>query len=129
MPPLAIVLAVFVVLFALRVPVAFVLAASTIVGLLLSPVPIPLSTLPTAMWQGINSFVLLALPFFILMGDLALQSGVTRRLVDFAKAFVGHIRGGLAHVCVVVNMHDQVFLHRGDEVVGCWPVAARGKSR
>jgi tripartite ATP-independent transporter DctM subunit len=104
MPPLAIVLAVFVVLFALRVPVAFVLAASTIVGLLLSPVPIPLSTLPTAMWQGINSFVLLALPFFILMGDLALQSGVTRRLVDFAKAFVGHIRGGLAHVCVVVNM-------------------------
>ena len=104
MPPLAIVLAVFLVLFALRVPVAFVLAASTIVGLLLSPVPIPLSTLPTAMWQGINSFVLLALPFFILMGDLALQSGVTRRLVDFAKAFVGHIRGGLAHVCVVVNM-------------------------
>jgi tripartite ATP-independent transporter DctM subunit len=103
-PPLAVVLLVFLGLFVLRVPVAFTLAASTIVGLLLSPVPIPLSTLPTAMWQGINSFVLLALPFFILMGDLALASGVTRRLVDFAKAFVGHIAGGLAHVCVVVNM-------------------------
>jgi C4-dicarboxylate transporter DctM subunit len=103
-PPLATVLGVFLVLFVLRVPVAFALAASTIVGLLLSPVPIPLSTLPTAMWQGINSFVLLALPFFILMGDLALASGVTRRLVDFAKAFVGHVSGGLAHVSVVVNM-------------------------
>jgi D-serine deaminase-like pyridoxal phosphate-dependent protein len=33
------------------------------------------------------------------------------------------------HVCVVVNMHDQVYLHRGDEVVDCWPVAARGKVR
>lgn len=53
---------------------------------------------------GINSFVLLALPFFILMGDLALASGVTRRLVDFARAFVGHVAGGLAHVSVVVNM-------------------------
>jgi tripartite ATP-independent transporter DctM subunit len=104
MPPLAIVLVVFLGLFVLRVPVAFTLAASTIVGLLLSPIPIPLSTLPTAMWQGVNSFVLLALPFFILMGDLALASGVTRRLVDFAKAFVGHITGGLAHVSVVVNM-------------------------
>lgn len=104
MPPLAITLGVFFVLFVLRVPVAFTLAAATIVGLMLSPSPIPLSTLATAMWQGINSFVLLALPFFILMGDLALASGVTRRLVDFAKAFVGHISGGLAHVSVVVNM-------------------------
>jgi C4-dicarboxylate transporter DctM subunit len=102
--PLAFVLAVFLGLFLLRVPVAFALAAGTVVGLMLSHVPIPLSTLPTAMWQGINSFVLLAIPFFILMGDLALASGVTRRLVDCAKAYVGHVTGGLAHVCVVVNM-------------------------
>lgn len=104
MPPLVVVIGVFLVLFVLGVPVAFTLAAATMVGLLLSPTPIPLSTLATAMWQGINSFVLLALPFFILMGDLALASGVTRRLVDLAKAFVGHIAGGLAHVSVVVNM-------------------------
>src|SRR5438874_4545072 len=104
MSPLIAVVAVFVGLFILRVPVAFTLASATIVGLVLSPIPIPLSTLSTAMWQGINSFVLLALPFFILMGDLALASGVTKRLVDFAKAFVGHIAGGLAHVSVVVNM-------------------------
>jgi tripartite ATP-independent transporter DctM subunit len=102
--PLTVVLIVFLVLFVLRVPVAFTLGAAAAVGLLLSPRAIPLSTLPTAMWQGINSFVLLALPFFILMGDLALASGVTRRLVECAKAFVGHITGGLAHVSVVVNM-------------------------
>ena len=95
---------VFFVLLALRVPVAIVLVASSFVGLLLSPVPISLVTIPTTMWQGINAFVLLAVPFFILMGDLALAGGITRRLVELATAFVGHITGGLAHVSVVVNM-------------------------
>ena len=104
MDPLSVMLGTFFLLFLLRVPIAFVLIASTIVGLWLSPTPIPLSTLPTTMWQGVNHFVLLAIPFFILMGDLALASGVTQRLVDLAKAFVGHIAGGLAHVSVIVNM-------------------------
>ena len=104
MQPLTVVLLVFLGLFTLRVPVAFTLAAASTVGLVLSPKAIPLSTLPTAMWQGINSFVLLALPFFIMMGDLALASGVTQRLVNCAKAYVGHVTGGLAHVSVVVNM-------------------------
>jgi C4-dicarboxylate transporter DctM subunit len=103
-PPLAVVFAVFIGLFILRVPVAITLGVSTLVGILLSPIPIPLTTLPTVMWQGVNHFVLLAIPFFILMGNLALASGVTRRLVDLAAAFVGHIAGGLAHVGVVVNM-------------------------
>ncbi len=97
-------LVVFLVLFALRVPVAIVLLASSLVGILLAPTHIAVSTLPTTMWQGINHFVLLAIPFFILMGDLALVSGVTQRLVDLAKAFVGHISGGLAHVGVISNI-------------------------
>ena len=104
MPPLAIVLIVFFLLLAFRVPIAIVLICSTILGLILAPNPIPLSQLPTAMWQGINHFVLLAIPFFVLMGDLALASGVTQRLVDLARAFVGHIAGGLAHVSVSVNI-------------------------
>ena len=104
MPPLLIVLICFVVLFLLRVPIAVVLLASTIVGILVAPDHIPMSTLPTTMWQGINHFVLLAIPFFVLMGDLALASGVTQRLVTMAKAFVGHISGGLAHVSIIVNM-------------------------
>ena len=104
MPPLLIVLICFVVLFLLRVPIAVVLLASTIVGIVVAPDHIPMSTLPTTMWQGINHFVLLAIPFFVLMGDLALASGVTQRLVTMAKAFVGHISGGLAHVSIIVNI-------------------------
>lgn len=104
MPPLLIVFICFVVLFLLRVPIAVVLLASTIVGIVVAPDHIPMSTLPTTMWQGINHFVLLAIPFFVLMGDLALASGVTQRLVTMAKAFVGHISGGLAHVSIIVNM-------------------------
>src|SRR6476661_7357152 len=95
---------VFFALFFLRLPIAVVLISSTIVGLWFAPTPIPLSTLPTTLWQGINHFVLMAIPFFILMGDLALASGVTQRLVNLAKAFVGHIAGGLAHVGVSVNI-------------------------
>jgi tripartite ATP-independent transporter DctM subunit len=98
------VVAVFFLLFLLRVPIALVLLASSLVGLLCAPSAIPFATVPTTMWHGINHFVLLAIPFFMLMGDLALASGVTRRLVNVAQAFVGHIAGGLAHVSVIVNM-------------------------
>jgi C4-dicarboxylate transporter DctM subunit len=69
-----------------------------------APTPIALSTLPTTLWQGVNHFVLMAIPFFVLMGDLALASGVTQRLVNLAKSYVGHIAGGLAHVGVLVNI-------------------------
>jgi C4-dicarboxylate transporter DctM subunit len=98
------VIIVFFALFFLRLPIATVLICSTIVGLWFAPTAIPLSTLPTTLWQGVNHFVLMAIPFFILMGDLALASGVTQRLVNLAKAFVGHIAGGLAHVGVIVNI-------------------------
>ena len=104
MSPVQIILGTFLLLFVLRVPVAFALGASAIVGVLISPEMIALSTIPSAIWQSMNVFVLLAIPFFVLLGDLAVASGITSRLVDFAKAFVGHIYGGLAHVCVVVNM-------------------------
>ncbi|HXX71185.1 MAG TPA: TRAP transporter large permease subunit, partial [Candidatus Acidoferrum sp.] len=72
--------ATFLVLFVLRVPVFLNLLAASAVGLLLAPIPIPLQTLPETLWGGPNHYILLAVPFFILMGDLALVSGVTRRL-------------------------------------------------
>ena len=94
----------FFVLFLMRVPIAFVLIGASAVGIMFAPSPIPISTLPTTIWQGLNHFVLMAIPFFVLMGDLALVSGVTQRLVNVAKAWIGHISGGLAHVSVTVNM-------------------------
>ena len=77
MDGLTLITIVFFVLFALRVPIAITLIGASLVGLIFAPSSIPISTLPTTMWQGVNHFVLLAIPFFILMGDLALASGVT----------------------------------------------------
>jgi tripartite ATP-independent transporter DctM subunit len=104
MDGLTLIVIVFFVLFALRLPIALVLLGASMIGLIFAPTSIPLSTVPTTMWQGVNHFVLMAIPFFILMGDLALASGVTLRLVNIAKAWIGHISGGLAHVSVAVNV-------------------------
>jgi len=101
--PVMLIVATFTILLVMRVPIAFVLISSSVVGIVLSPMPIGLAALPTSMWQGVNHFVLLSLPFFILMGDLALCSGVTQRLADWAQAFFGHISGGMAQVSIVVN--------------------------
>ena len=104
MDGLTLIIITFFVLFLMRLPIAFVLIGASLVGIMFAPSPIPISTLPTTIWQGLNHFVLMAIPFFVLMGDLALVSGVTQRLVNVAKAWVGHIAGGLAHVSVMVNM-------------------------
>ncbi|HVN98270.1 MAG TPA: TRAP transporter large permease subunit [Syntrophorhabdaceae bacterium] len=64
---------------------------------------IPYLVLHTRMIGGIDSFPLLAVPFFILAGELLNTGGVTKRLVDLAKVFVGHIRGGLGMVVVVAE--------------------------
>ncbi len=70
----------------------------------LGPSPIPLSIIPQNFMYGLDSFPLLAVPLFILAGELMEKGGVTARLVRFARALVGHITGGLANVSVVVNM-------------------------
>lgn len=66
--------------------------------------PVPLTIIPQKMVNGVDSFPLLAVPLFMLAGELMNRGGVTLRLVRFAKALVGHITGGLANVVVVTNM-------------------------
>jgi len=66
--------------------------------------PIPLSVIPQKMLYGVDSFPLLAIPLFMLAGELMSVGGVTVRIVRFATAIVGWITGGLAHVAIVVNM-------------------------
>ncbi len=63
-----------------------------------------LALLPQRMHAGTTGFTLLAVPFFILAGNLMNTGGVTNRIFRFAKAFVGHIPGGLGHVSVVAEM-------------------------
>jgi C4-dicarboxylate transporter DctM subunit len=93
----------FTVLLALGVPIAFCIGLSSLAGLLQTG-GAPLLLLPHMMFQGADSFSLLAVPFFILAGSLMNAGGITRRLVDFANLLVGQVRGGLALVNVVSSM-------------------------
>jgi len=65
---------------------------------------VPLWLLPQRMFTGVDSFVFMAIPFFILAGELMCTSGILDRLVKFTDSLVGHIRGGLAHVNIVASM-------------------------
>lgn len=64
---------------------------------------LPFVLISKRLMDGIDSFVLIAIPLFIFAGELMNASGVTRRIIDFAAAFVGHWRGGLANVGVTAN--------------------------
>jgi C4-dicarboxylate transporter DctM subunit len=92
----------FVLFGVLGVPVPFAVMASVIIGVLFTD--ISMTTVVAEMFNGINAVPLLAVPFFILVGELMASSNVTERLVSFAQALVGHIRGGLAQVVTVVSM-------------------------
>ena len=87
---------------ALGVPVGFALLLSSLLVIWLEELPTALMV--QQMFTGINAFTLLALPFFFLAGNVMTQGGISERLVKLAMALVGHLRGGLAHVNVVVGM-------------------------
>jgi tripartite ATP-independent transporter DctM subunit len=65
---------------------------------------VPLKVVPQMMTSAVNSFPLMAIPFFMLAGALMNTAGITRRLFEFANCLVGHITGGLGHVNVVASM-------------------------
>lgn len=95
--------ALFAILIALGVPIAVSLTLSSLAVIVLNP-DIPLWIAIQRAYNGVESFVLLAIPFFILSGSLMNEGGITNRLIRLATALVGHIRGGLAHVAIVVGM-------------------------
>ena len=80
-------------------PVAFALGIVAVGWLLLEGAP--MITAPQRLMAGADNFTLLAVPFFVLAGNLMNTSGVTDRIYGFASAFFGHLRGGLGHVNVV----------------------------
>jgi len=95
----------FIVLLALSVPIALSIGIATILTMLFSISPEPaITTVAQRMVSGIDSFALLAIPFFILSGLLMGQGGIARRLIDFAKVLVGRLPGGLAYVNVLACM-------------------------
>ena len=95
----------FVTLLAMGMPIAFSIGIATVATMLIDIQAAPaLTTMSQRMATGLNSFALLAIPFFILAGQLMNQGGIARRLVDFAKSILGAFPGGLAHVNVVASM-------------------------
>ena len=95
----------FGVLLGLGVPVAFCIGLGTVVAMFMSVEAGPaVTTMAQRMATGLDSFTLLAIPFFILAGNLMNRGGIARRLIDFAKALVGTLPGGLAIVNIVASM-------------------------
>lgn len=92
----------FIAFMVMGMPIAFSLGVSSMVYLYTNGMS--LSLVAQKMTVSLDSFVFIALPLFILCGELMNTGGLTRRLVNFANVLVGRLRGGLAHVNVVVSM-------------------------
>ena len=84
------------------VPVAFALGIATFFGILLTDVPV--LVIFQRMFAGVDSFTLLAIPFFILMGNIMEKGGIARRIVNFSNIIIGRIQGGLSAVNVLASM-------------------------
>jgi len=85
----------------LGMPLAFSLGVAAMTGLWLAD--IDLLMLPPQLMNAINSFPLMSIPLFMIAGELMLKGGIMERLVDFANAFIGRVRGGLAQVTIVAG--------------------------
>lgn len=95
----------FLILLALGTPIAVGIALSSMFTLLVTMPALPaLTTMAQRMATGLDSFALLAIPFFVLSGQLMNRGGIARRLIDFAKVLVGGLPGGLAFVNIIACM-------------------------
>ncbi|MGI6559531.1 MAG: TRAP transporter large permease [Limnochordia bacterium] len=99
---LALLAVIFLVLIGLGVPIAVVLLGTATLGMYTRQVP--LTMLTQTILDGVRSYTLLAIPFYIMAGELMNRGGITKRIFDFALSLVGHIKGGLGHVNVLASM-------------------------
>ncbi|MET3601682.1 TRAP transporter large permease [Martelella mangrovi] len=92
----------FVLFLLMGIPVAIVIGAAT--SMALNAANVPLMVVPQQMFAGINSFALVAVPMFVLAGDIMAHGEISRRLVAFADAIFGFVKGGLSVVSVLAGM-------------------------
>ena len=100
--PVFLLIGIFVLLLFMRMPITFALAVSSIITAIY--LKIPLMAVLLQMVKGIDSFSLMAIPFFILAGEIMSQGGIATRLIKFSNVIVGRMRGGLAQVNVLSSM-------------------------
>lgn len=93
----------FAILMIIGVPVAFAMALSALFALI-DAGTVPLVIVPQRMFNTLNSFPLVAVPLFVLAGELMNTGGITQRIIQFTQACIGHVRGGLGHVNIIASM-------------------------
>ncbi|WP_153733146.1 TRAP transporter large permease [Sporosarcina obsidiansis] len=93
----------FIIMLAIGIPISLILGLTTIIYILVTSQLGLFSNVPQRLYSGVESFSLLAIPLFMLAGELMNQSGITVRLIEFSKKLVGHFRGGLAYVNIISN--------------------------
>ena len=96
--------AIFAVLLAFGVPIALVLAATALAYIYLSGNTVLYLSFPQVLYGSMENYGLIAIPLFMLVGELMNEGGITRRLIALASVFIGHVRGGLAYINIVANM-------------------------
>lgn len=103
--PVLVLLLSFMILLVMGVPVAWCIGISSLLTMLVSMPAMPaMVTTAQRIATGLDSFALLAIPFFVLSGQLMNRGGIANRLIAFAKTLVGSLPGGLAHINVVAAM-------------------------
>ncbi|MDK2907358.1 MAG: C4-dicarboxylate transporter, DctM subunit [Petrotoga sp.] len=88
--------------FLLGIPISFSLGITTLIGL--SGMGLPMEVIVQRMFTGVDNFALIAIPLFILAGNLMAVGGISRRITDFSEALVGHWPGGLGMVAIIASM-------------------------
>ena len=89
---------------ALGVPIVFALGIAPMASFIIEGKALFLKMIVQRTFAGINQFPLMAIPFFILAGELMNRGGITMRLVEFSQALMGHLRGGLAQVNILSSI-------------------------
>ena len=87
----------------LNIPIAFSLILTTIVLMVMSG-ELSSANIASSIYRGVDNFPLMAIPFFMLAGEIMNVGGMSKRIVNFANALVGHVTGGLGYVAVVASM-------------------------
>ncbi|MEP9377131.1 TRAP transporter large permease [Aquabacter sp. CN5-332] len=96
--------AAFVAFMLVGVPISLCLCLAGIVFIEATGNPLLYQTYPSQLFGGVDSYGLIAIPLFILIGEIMNGGGITRRIIDLSMAFVGSIKGGLAYVNMIANM-------------------------
>ena len=87
----------------LGMPIAFTIGFPSLLYIIVYN-PDWLAIVPNRIFSGMNSFVFLAIPFFVMAGEIMSESKITDRIIHFTDSLVGHVRGGLAQVNVLSSM-------------------------